>query len=78
MISAIGQADDVMLAATSLYHLQLLVKLTEQYCATFMVKIEPSKTKLLAYYNKESVIPCGPCYGQPTVHHQQHSCEASQ
>ena len=49
VISAIGQADDVMLAATSLYHLQLLVKLTEQYCAKFRVKLEPSKTKLLAY-----------------------------
>ena len=49
MISAIGQADDVMLEATSLYHLQLLVKVTEQYCAKFRVKLGPSKTKLLAY-----------------------------
>ena len=31
VISAIGQADDVILAASSLYHLQLLVTLTEQY-----------------------------------------------
>ena len=52
VISAIGQADDVMLAATSLYHLQLLVKLTEQYCAKFRVKLEPSKTKLLVYCSK--------------------------
>ena len=52
VISAIGQADDVMLAATSLYNLKLLVKLTEQYCAKFKVNLEPSKTKLLAYCNQ--------------------------
>ena len=38
VISGIGQADDVMLAASSLYNLQLLVDLTEQYCAKFRVK----------------------------------------
>ena len=51
-ISAIGQADDVMLAAISLHSLQMLVSLTEQYCSKFRVKLEPTKTKLLAY--------CGP------------------
>ena len=49
VISAIGQADDVMLAALSLHNLQMLVTLTEQYCAKFRVKLEPSKTKLLVY-----------------------------
>ena len=49
VISAIGQADDVILAAQSLYNLQLLVNLTEQYCSKFRVKLEPSKTKLLAF-----------------------------
>ena len=50
VISGVGQADDVMLASSSLYNLQLLVALTEQYCAKFRVKLEPSKTKLLVYY----------------------------
>ena len=49
VISAIGQADDVILAAPSLYNLQLLVKLTEQYCDKYRVKLEPSKTKLVAF-----------------------------
>ena len=44
VVSAIGQADDVMLAALSLHNLQLLVILTEQYCAKFRVKLEPIKT----------------------------------
>ena len=48
-ISAIGQADDVLLASDSLHSLQLLVYLTEQYCAKFRVKLEPTKTKLLCY-----------------------------
>ena len=46
VISAVGQADDVILAAPSPYHLQLLVNLTEQYCTKFRVKLESSKTKL--------------------------------
>ena len=55
VIAAIGQADDVMLVAPSLFNLQLLLTLTEQYCTKFRVKLEPSKTKLLAYFpNKQS------------------------
>ena len=50
VVAAIGQADDVMLVTPSLYNLQLLLTLTEQYCTKFRVKLEPSKTKLLAYY----------------------------
>ena len=49
VISAIGQADDVLLVSHSLYSLQLLVTLTEQYCAKFRVLLEPTKTKLLCY-----------------------------
>ena len=52
VISAVGQADDVMLASNSLYSLRLLVTLTEDYCAKYRVKLEPGKTKLLAYSNK--------------------------
>ena len=58
VISAIGQADDVMLAALSLHNLQMLVTLTEQYCAKFRVKLEPSKTKLLVYYSTRGGFPC--------------------
>ena len=52
VVSAVGQADDVILAAPSLHHLQLLVYLTEQYCRKFRVKLESTKTKLLAYHPK--------------------------
>ena len=52
VVAAVGQADDVILAASSPYDLQLLVTLTEQYCSKFRVKLEPSKTKLLVYANK--------------------------
>ena len=51
-ISAVGQADDVMLVANDLNDLRLLVTLTERYCSKYRVKLEPSKTKLLAYQNK--------------------------
>ena len=49
IISAIGQADDVILASPSPYNLQLLVHLTEMYCARYRVRLEPTKTKLLVY-----------------------------
>ena len=51
VVSAVGQADDVMLMSYSIENLQLLVSLTEDYCAKFRVKLEPSKTKLLAFYH---------------------------
>ena len=49
MVSAVGQADDVMLASNDLDNLRLLVKLTEIYCSKYRVKLVPSKTKLMAY-----------------------------
>ena len=52
-ISAIGQADDVILMSTSLYSLQLLVKLTEEYCQKYRVLLEPSKTHLLVVHPKK-------------------------
>ena len=52
VIAAVGQADDVVLVAPSLYNLQLLVTLTEEYCTKFRVKLEASKTKLQAYFGK--------------------------
>jgi hypothetical protein len=51
-VSAIGQADDVMLAANSVDSLRLLAKLTETYCADYRVKLVSSKTKLLPMYNQ--------------------------
>ena len=41
VVSAIGQADDVMLAANSVDSLRLLAKLTETYCADYRVKLVP-------------------------------------
>ena len=52
-ISAIGQADDVILMSTSLYSLQLLVKLTEEYCQKYRVLLEPGKTQLLVVHPKK-------------------------
>ena len=54
VISAVGQADDVILMSNDIYSLQLLVKLTEDYCQKYRVKLEPKKTKLLGYYTKKS------------------------
>ena len=48
-VGAVGQADVVMLAANYLESLQLLVTLTEKYCAKYRVKLVPSKTKLLVF-----------------------------
>ena len=50
VVSAIGQADDVILAASSLDSLSLLSRLTEQYCGNYRVKLVASKTKLLPMY----------------------------
>ena len=49
VVSAIGQADDVILATNDIDNLRLLVTLTESYCAKYRVKLVPSKTKLIAY-----------------------------
>ena len=50
VVSAVGQADDVILAANSLDCLKLLAMLTESYCARYRVKLVSSKTKLLPVY----------------------------
>ena len=49
-ISAIGQADDVILAANNLDSLRYLAVLTEKYCVNYRVKLVASKTKLLPVY----------------------------
>ena len=50
VVSAVGQADDVILAANSVDNLMLLAKLTESYCSSYRVKHVSSKTKLLPMY----------------------------
>ena len=47
IVSAVGVADDVILAANDIDSLRLLARLTETYCAKYRVKLVPSKTKLL-------------------------------
>ena len=47
VVSAIGQADDVMLVANNVDCLRLLAMLTESYCASYRVKLVATKTKLL-------------------------------
>ena len=48
-VSAIGQADDVLLCSNNIDSLRLLATLTENYCNKYNVKLVPSKTKLLGY-----------------------------
>ena len=43
VVSAVGQADDVVLVANSLDDLLLLVRLTEVYCEKYRVKLQPDK-----------------------------------
>ena len=40
--------------SNSIYSLKLLVKLTEEYCLKYRVKLEPKKTKLLGYCDKKT------------------------
>ena len=54
LISAAGQADDVMRLSNDIYCLRLLVKLTEDYCNNYSVQLDPKKTKLLGYCNKNT------------------------
>ena len=49
VISAIAQADDVILCANNIDCLRFLVTLTENYCQKYRVKLVASKTKLLGY-----------------------------
>ena len=48
-ISSIGQADDTLLVSDSIFNLQHLLYLTEQYCAKYHVELVPEKTKLLCF-----------------------------
>ena len=50
VVSAIGQADDVILAANNVSNLKLLARLTEVYCRNYRVQLVASKTKLLPIF----------------------------
>jgi len=50
VISAIGQADDVVQVSNSIDNLNHLAWLTERYCQKYRVKLVAAKTKLIAYY----------------------------
>ena len=50
IVSAIGQADDVILVASNVNNLKLLARLTEVYCSKFRVQLVASKTKLLPVF----------------------------
>ena len=48
-ISAIGQADDVVLTSNNLYNLYNLLHITLCYCSKFRVSLVPDKTKLQVF-----------------------------
>ena len=54
VISAVGQADDLLLMTNDIHNLHLLVMMTEEYCKKYRVKLEPKKTRLLGYSTKFS------------------------
>ena len=51
VISAIGQADDVVLLSNEPYALQGLIELTEYYCKKYHVILTTEKTKLQMFSN---------------------------
>ena len=57
-ISAIGQADDVLLVSNDINNLFLLSWLTEQYCSKYRVTLVPSKTKLIAFHTEQQSELC--------------------
>ena len=54
-ISAVGEADDVVLLSNDIHNIKLLARLTEQYCKEFRVKLVPRKTKLLPIYHQRHI-----------------------
>ena len=50
VVSAIGQADDVILVSNDIYNLKLLADLTIQYCTAYHVNLVTAKTKLLPIF----------------------------
>ena len=48
-VSSVGQADDTCLVSDCIFKMQLLLQLTEEYCAKYHVELVPDKTKLLCF-----------------------------
>ena len=57
VVSAIGQADDVVLVSNDIFALQNLLQLSLQYCKEHHVSLRADKTKLQVYSNKASFAP---------------------
>jgi hypothetical protein len=55
-ISGIGLADDTALLSNDIHKLNLLLKLTEEFCKRFHVKLCASKTKLQVYHTMDMQI----------------------
>ena len=56
VLSAVGQADDIALISSSLRSLQYLLHLSKIYCEKYQVKLVGSKTKLLVFNSKDTVL----------------------
>ena len=59
-ISAIGQADDVVVSSNNIYMLYNLLVLALDYCKKFNVQLCADKTKLLMYADKTFLVPLNP------------------
>ena len=53
IISAIGQADDVVLLSNNIFSLKNLLYLNLKYCDKYMVQLVPDKTKLQVFLPKD-------------------------
>ena len=54
VISAIGQADDVVLVFNNIHASQIMLQLSLKYCEHHHVKLRADKTKLQVFSNKNS------------------------
>ena len=54
VVSAIGQADDVVLVSSDIHALQCLLDLSIQYCVKHHVSLRADKTKLQVFSDKKS------------------------
>ena len=70
VISAVGCADDVILASNSIDDLQMLARLTEYYYSKYRVKLVPSKTKFLPVLKKRTSATCRLCKAYQPSYYQ--------
>ena len=60
VVSAVRQADDVVLCSNNIYMLFNLLSLALEYCEQFIVKICADKTKLLLITGNVELFPSTP------------------